>query len=306
VICFGLHGGIGNCLFCLPAIKALTESGAEIELYVEGDYPMIDLWSRCRYASRVRDTGAVYRNTLCGQYWPHVPGVHWRRLGWPDGQSSYPKPEWQQILDNAPCPRRRIRVDVRDWIDVDREPRYDVGLIPGCKPGGEWSRKRWPYMHVLAEHLEKRGLSVRAFGLDDEIREAHLRRWHGGRRSLDEMPEELATARVIVGTDSGITQLASSIGLPTVMLFTATCPTKGDPVGPPALNRKLTRALDCAPCQSTPRWRECIDWRCREIHPGNVLDAVDDLLDGDTPHDSGRLGPRNTELVPLRICKEMP
>lgn len=267
-ICFGLHGGLGNCIFALPAIKLLSERH-KLSIYVEGDYPqMRELFQRCRYAPVV-DMPQPADRYLCAQYPPRQMGQsRWIVCGWPDGTSRYVRPEWQQIIERA-CRTTAGRVDVTDWVkDLRREPRFDVGLIAGCKPGYEWSRKKWPRMRELAGRLVESGRSVIAFGLEDEIGEAGLAPWYGGRSKLRYLPELLCEARQIVGTDSGVTQLAASIGLPTTVIYTATCPTKGDPV---AEATKISKGLSCAPCQSTPRWRACTNWRCREISVEEVM-----------------------------------
>lgn len=284
MICFGLHGGIGNALFCLPAIKRLAERD-DVALYVEGDVPMADLFARCQYVDRVYGIGDLVPRAdayFVGHDAPaaFVRGkIHFKRCGFPWGTSRYDWPEWEQVLREATG--TRDRVDVRDWCAPSSSPKspyVDIGIVPGCKPGDEWSRKKWPSFAEFADAMNAEGYVVEAFGLEGEILEAKISGWWRGPRPLADLPEALRNCRIVVSTDSGIGQLAASLGIPMVMLFTATSPVKGDPVGEPALVKKLSLMLACAPCQSTPRWRECKNWRCRDITVSEVRGAVLDLL----------------------------
>lgn len=289
---FGLHGGIGNALFCLPAIKALAREGM-VNLYVHGDYPMAELFSRCSYAESVVAVGngpCPSGRKLCGQYAPTVDHGCWRLCGWPDGEYVYPHPEWAQIKNNAVG--NTDREDVTDWVkDLQpAEKRYNIGLVPGCKTGTEWYRKRWPHMGEFANRLDNSGLRVIAFGLAEEINDADLKPWWSGVLPLASLPDYLASCELIVGTDSGVTHLASSIGVPCVVIYTATSTVKGEPLGPPESNIIVSREMGCAPCQSTPEWRRCRDWRCRDIPISRVAMAVHQIMDMDQRGGAGQPG----------------
>lgn len=282
LICFGLHGGLGNCLFCLPAIKHLSQRHS-VHLCVQGDYPMADLFARCQYVKsvfRVGQDGSMppANAYFCGQYPPSLrPSRGWRPCGWPHGQSKYLYPEWEQIKRLA-CSDSR-REDVSDWFRLDQpvEKSIDFGIIPGCKPGDEWRRKKLPNLKSIVSDLHPH--TMQAFGMAEEIEEANLKSFWRGQETLKSLARSLLACRVVVGTDSGITHLAASLGVPTVIIFTATCPVKGDPVGNPRVVRKIWRGLECSPCQSTPRWKACSDWKCGNILVSEVVGAAFGLLE---------------------------
>jgi ADP-heptose:LPS heptosyltransferase len=283
---FGLHGGLGNSIFCLPAIKSLHRNGDDVSLCVQGDYEMVELWRRCVYVQEVfgpsQDLPA-FDLYLCGQYLPSsMHGRDVRYCGFPKGTTKYERPEWEQIMRRAEC--RSIFPDVVDWIRDHGEGQsfdflWDIGIVPGCKPGDEWSRKTWPGMSSIASVFREQDLSVAAFGLREDFEKVPaLLKYHVGPYPLERMPEHLRRCRVIVGTDSGIVHLASSLGVPCVVIYTATSPIKGDPVGDPATIRKISLNIPCSPCQSTPRWKECTNWICRQIPVADVVSAAYDLL----------------------------
>lgn len=272
-ILFGLSGGLGNMLFALPAIKALARFGP-VDLYCEGDYEVSPLFSRCSYAKnvfpRAHKSPMKYDRRICADVAPIINGP-WERCGWPrPADSNYHRPEWAQIKTRA-THGDLTREDISDWICwKNEEPKkeVDVALIPCGKPGDEWSRKKWDGFHALALRMESEGRSVESFGMPGEIKEAGLLGWYRGQRQLADLPDGLARCRVAVSTDSGVGHLASSIGVPVVMLFTATSPVKGQPLG---LHEIISRRLTCAPCQTTHRWRACLDWKCRSISVDDVL-----------------------------------
>lgn len=288
-ISVGLHGGLGNCLFMLPTIKALSRRGP-VDLYVQGDYDILDLFGRCKYVMRALPAvqTPVDSQVMFGQYKPPAAhqSVRWRKLGWPKGQESYPHPEWKQYKMSAV--NNGAREIIRDWVDgLRRQPTDIIGIVPGCKPGGEWSRKKWPGMVDLPARLQKEfpGFELQSFGLEEEIKKAGLSHIWKGAEPLSGLPESLGKLRLLIGTDSGVTHLAASIGVPCVVIYTATCPIKGDPVCAEDRIIKLHRGLSCSPCQSTTRWWNCTNWECQLIREDEVVEAAHELLTRFSPAD---------------------
>lgn len=299
-VCFGLSSGIGNAVFCLPAIRALFEAGHDVTLYVDGDYvEMYDLFARCRYVRAVVDgkraelppADRYVSGHWCPPRMQRAPGlIHARWTAEP----SYHCAEW--ALPAEALAQLGIRMadyagagDVSDWCHgVDRRRRFgdfDVGIVPGSK-GGIWERKRYPHMRAVIDSITANGLCVGVFG----TREDYLSLFGGSAANardatvewvqlpLVSLPDALARCRVVIGTDSGPTHLASSLGVPVVMVFTATSAIKGDPVGRPAI--VLTNDVPCRPCQATTRWMECRDWACRGIPADRVVEAALTMLPG--------------------------
>jgi len=272
-IAIGLASGIGNAVFMLPAIKALKEKGAHVALYVQTDFATADLWRRCRYADQVLEAPQSINGhvPICGQWrpasWNRISKVVQVQLRHP-----YTMPEWKSNLRLA-C--QTERVDVSDWCrDLDRTPRWDVGIVPGSK-GGVWLRKRWPGMRAVAAHYLAAGRRVAVFGTQDD----------GAREipgetvltpAISTLPDALAGCRVIIGTDSGVTHLASSLGVPVVVVYTATSEVKGEPVG--RAHTKILAPLACRPCQTTPRWAACGRWACQDLDSAAVVSAADNYL----------------------------
>lgn len=276
-IVVGLASGLGNCVYMLPAIKALRSCGHSLKLYVQTDFVTAPLWARCAYA----DGGVV--TSPAGIHWERLVCGQWRPVDWKFRQDilqahlpQIHECEWRSNLRLATALGYHGETpDVSDWcLNLRRDPRWDVGIVPGCK-GGTWLRKRWPGMGVAAQVLLDSGRSVAVFGLDGDDTDAVP----GERVRTDDiktLPDALAGCRVVLGTDSGVTHLASSLGVPVVMVYTATSQVKAEPVCQP--NRRVFPSLGCYPCVSTSRWQQCRDWKCRNVDARKAVEAVADLL----------------------------
>jgi len=275
MLTIGLASGLGNCVFMLPAIKALTTLGQDVELYVQTDFPTVDLWKRCVYAKKVvAGPGNLNGNRLmAGEYSP---------AAWKGGSvARFPlrniyDPVWESNMRLAQSIGYRGGwLDVSDWCrDLDRTPRWDIGIVPGCK-GGYWIRKRWPGLKDVAAHFLKEGRRVAVFGLPGDDCES-IPGEFVWTPDISRLPDALAGCRAVIGGDSGVVHLASSLGIPVVMVYTATSEFKADPIG--TQKRKVATSIPCHPCVSTPRWPACREWRCREIDPMAVVHAAEEFL----------------------------
>lgn len=279
MILFGLSGGLGNCVFALPAIKYFSRV-APVGLVVDCDYDAEKLFGRCAYIKKVyKKSDPLPRPTrafACYSVPASMRGMNIEFVGWPRGTSVYERSEADQILLRSVG--GTPNVDVTDWCDGGSpEKSVDVALIPCGKPGDEWLRKRWSGFLALAQKLEADGKSVEAFGQQQEIDDSGLKGWWRGPHKLERLPDALRRCRMAVANDCGPGHLASSLGVPTLMLFTATSPIKGRPVGP---HRIIATGCEVAPkgCQSTPTWSRCTDWKCQGIGVDRVRAEVEQML----------------------------
>jgi ADP-heptose:LPS heptosyltransferase len=124
-------------------------------------------------------------------------------------------------------------------IGFNRTPQRDRIVL---HPGAGKEANRWPadYYLELSRRLRDQGKAVRIL-----LGEAELERWPVSQvqqfeavasvhrpGTLLELLDEIASAHVYVGNDSGPGHLAGIIGVPTISLFTATDPTRWRPLGP--------------------------------------------------------------------------
>jgi ADP-heptose:LPS heptosyltransferase len=119
-------------------------------------------------------------------------------------------------------------------------------------PGSGSIRKRWPLARFLelADILEKKGLGPQFIcGPAEQDLAAELAKQNRpvhGLGKLTDLADLLESAGGYIGNDSGVSHLASFLGLPGVVIFGPTDPLRWKPTGP---RIEIVRPeLDCNPC----------------------------------------------------------
>jgi heptosyltransferase-1 len=119
-----------------------------------------------------------------------------------------------------------------------REP-YAVLLHATSRVGKEWPADHWV---ALGQALSARHLKLllpwgseaehwRAKRIAASVRNAEVPAW----RPLSEMVHLIAGASLVIGVDTGLTQVAGALGVPVVAVFLDTAPGLVSPVGPGAI-----------------------------------------------------------------------
>lgn len=174
-----------------------------------------------------------------------------------------------------------------DKFPLSRE-RDIVALCPGAEFGAS---KRWPEAHyaTVAREQIQAGRQVWIFGSEndaavgDAILQSipdHQRQYcHNlaGRTSLAEAVDLLALAAIVISNDSGLMHVAAALKRPLIVVYGSTSPDFTPPLADDV--RILRLGLECSPCFE----RECPlgHLKClRELPPGVVLDALNDLIPG--------------------------
>jgi len=233
-------GAIGDFLLACPAIAELAKEStielagnrARLELAVAGklaqaahDLDRIEFHSLFGEPSRVlraflkdfdraivwiRDEDAAIRRGLnaCGvarvEVYPGLPDAQWTRHA-----SAY----YAECLGYGDLPPLRLNIPAAG-------PKLDIVLHPGSGS----PKKNWPLGNFIALAKEHRACkrevtwclgpaeheSALAEKLDGDVLTGD---------SLVELAGRLATARLFVGNDSGITHLTAALGVPTVAIF---------------------------------------------------------------------------------------
>ena len=223
---------------------------------------------------------------------------------------------------------RRYRVP-RDLHAVERTRRLlalalgyppptddpDFGLDPGEAPkdadqtaflihGTSWETKKWPLADwcVLAGHLADRGMRpVTAYGDEAERRVAEAiavavpQTKVLPKTDLRTLADEIGTARLVIGVDTGLTHLASALGRPTVAIFLASRPGLTGPVGRHAV---AIGAAEADPDALSPVSRR--DQTMATVSVEDVLAAADRLLAADRPRLNAIPGGRSRSRAPRR------
>jgi ADP-heptose:LPS heptosyltransferase len=201
------------------------------------------------------------------------------------------------VLHQPPFPARRIHaIDyhlslLRGRHTPDDDPTVQMPLLPVdatagssstaiIHPGSGSALKNWPLdrFAAVADALQERGLTVLwllgpaevRFTMRPTDRVVHA-------PSLVDLALLLASCRVYVGNDSGITHLAAAVGCPTIAIFGPSDPGIWAPRGP----HVRIVAGECpasGPCHRASRRPRCLDRDCLTgITIDRVIDAIRSL-----------------------------
>ncbi|MFP4501845.1 MAG: glycosyltransferase family 9 protein [Candidatus Hydrogenedentota bacterium] len=242
-------GGIGDFILTTPALAAF---GQKEVIAVMGRLSRVSLATAMGVAEAVYDMDAAGFHTLLGTPSPHLMqccAPHDRALVWmrdDDGRIAkglracgiknvlclpgLPPADWQQHASEYYCHCLGVPCGDVPRIAVPAAPGPDIVIHPGS--GG--ARKNWPVedFAAAARMLRKPG---RRIGWCVGPAEEDIALPPGThtiyRSSLLELAGVLASARLYIGNDSGITHLAAAAGCPTVAVFGPTEPAVWAPRG---------------------------------------------------------------------------
>ena len=279
-VLYSTAGGIGNVVMATPAVAALAEMGLEVTVLLPPELAQVaELfrgWQAIKACLIGRPPSPREFDLAIHSYWSRARGLHPEEFspGSPDltrtHESDANMIPVRELGYAGPTPAARVEFDASEG---PLEAGSYWALAPGCKRAPFWLRKRWSGFDRLAEILP--GVSV-SLGSRVESRgwmsRGKRRLDLCGKTSLREAAGIIARSRGFVGIDTGLTHIAAAVGAPTVVLFGATSEIKNRPLGPRV--RVLTRDLPCRPCQMTPRWDSCVNWRCMDFDPARVADEA--------------------------------
>lgn len=150
-----------------------------------------------------------------------------------------------------------------------------------------WAVERWREVARLAHHWT--GRKVLVLGGAGELSEslAIIEGRAGWGRTAAGIAADpiagtcahLASARLLITTDTFTMHLAASLGTPLVAIFGPTLTTKNRPWMPRERYEIVRSGVDCQPCQATALWHTCTEPRCMaEVGVGDVMAAARRVL----------------------------
>ncbi len=149
-----------------------------------------------------------------------------------------------------------------------------VGVHGGSKPG-KWMSKRWPGYPELAAWLVAKGYRVASFGTPDEYVEG-TEDMTGG--TVRQMTEWMLDCSYFVSNDSGVMNIANSLGIPLLAVFGPTNVATRGPLR--STSRSVCLMKSCAPCECVDpkRFVESACGCIAEIPVDHVAEAFESLV----------------------------
>lgn len=186
-------------------------------------------------------------------------------------------------------PDRSFRLAADEAAAERLRREYDVapGMV-ALAPGARHPAKAWPASHwrELAQGLEAADRRVLLLGSEAErpLCDAVGADLTGavnlaGKAAVEELPEALRGAALLVTNDSAFTHLAPLVDVPALVLFGPTSPRFGFGPGGPR-DRTIYLGLGCSPCSKHGRrpcwraWRYCLE----DLEPARVAAEAGEML----------------------------
>lgn len=191
-----------------------------------------------------------------------------------------------KIPDKYCIPGSKPSEAFRNLMQGEEGKTLRVGFCNGYFAGSkwQWERKGWPHFGKLAKLIRRFFNSYRVriylFGRGpverewaDEILEENKEVVAFTDCSIGETVSMIRRMHLLITTDTGLMHLADSLKIPMVVLFGPTLVSK---CGPYNKDYRLARSpLRCAPCQQSPKFHLCKEWRCmQELKPWMVMRVI--------------------------------
>ena len=308
-------GALGDFICFLPALDALARD-REVDLLARSEYadlvpPRIRTRSLERYEiSRLFVAGADQEERLERFFGSYSSVYSWMGSGRRDFVSRletlcggrlriFPfRPEDSRVpvvdyflsclgmerpRELSPC--IPVRAEASAWSeDYWRRSGLQGRKVLVFNPGSGASEKNWPreFFREVAEWWKREftGESVIIFGPVEEERGQGGRHWEDmrvvGGLGLAKLAALIRRCDLYLGNDSGVTHLASALGVATVALFGPTDPLEWAPYG----NRTtvITQNIECSPC-STQVMKNCPHRKClTTLSAAHVMARVEKFL----------------------------
>ncbi len=152
---------------------------------------------------------------------------------------------WQPAIT-----RQRKLASLAFGYEYEGEPDFGLGRFTEhaqvqpyavIMPSASRDDKLWPAenWHIVFDHLNQQGLGLRLLAGNEREAERARELIKGRenvevmtRMSLEAVAEVLASARIMVGLDSGLTHLSAGLGRPTIGIYKASTPVRTPLQGP--------------------------------------------------------------------------
>ena len=186
--------------------------------------------------------------------------------------------------------------DFRNLMQGENRTTFRIGFCNGYFAGSKWhwERKGWPHFEELAILLRKffdhHRLRIHLFGRGpvekkwaDEVLEKNkdMEKEAGVvsfiNYNIGKVVSMVKKMHLMITTDTGLMHLADAAKIPMVVLFGPTLVSK---CGPYNKEHRLARSpLRCVPCQQTPLFHVCKEWRCmQELKPWMVMRVIREYI----------------------------
>jgi len=294
--------GIGNIINKTPFIRVLKQQQVDVDILVEDQYmDVLKGWPLIRHIYFLSEFRKMKNRPNYSVIFDTVPtGIDISVLNLQKNvvaASNGMLPKMHEIEanlemlqregiwdgKNVPDPVMWIPQDVKDRIKINAGKKIIAVNAGYNKDQDFWKCKNWGYARFaqLINLMKKdprwndyifaimgTGDDAKVMdGLDDRKRIMNLINEH----TIQETAWFLKHCQFIICNDTGLGHIASAVGVKSYCIFGPTSTVKNHPWNHSTL---ITRELECRPCQFSKMWKRCTDWKCLDINPEEVHDAI--------------------------------
>ena len=283
--------GLGNHLEAIPAFLHLFKRDQNLvttsytmatKHYTEQIYgPFCPVWNHNEiHAHPIKFQWVMYPGfPLFANKMQHTPQQRPLVIGEHPEKGFWSEVEWNLAIVDSEFPLEALYIAPdKMWPKVEPRIEVDVLLADGYSPHPPtyWQFKRYLHYPELAKALKKEGLSVGSLGRSNDIVPGTTK--FSGTKLRDTVAL-MRGAKLVIANDTGAYHLAALLGIPTIVLFTGTCPAKNYN---PVFHRSCVVVgtdLPCQPCQGRKGWSHCDRspagrHECRRFPVRQVMDVV--------------------------------
>lgn len=286
---FQLIGGFGNLVQMYPSWEYIKDNldGTLDVSYVmtrEEDYP-----GKAAFWDVIADYHGIRLNYAQGEkpaWWDDYSGVFIvsQSAAYPHrnimcqnttkGRNSISEVAWYARV--AGMPVKNVRLDWAEISGRDPDTGYDVLICNGGLNTPTWQRKkyqRWPEVIAM---LRKAKVRVACVGLPEEYVYPAEDLTH---LDIHDTMHAISGCRVFASNDTGLYHFASIIGVPCVVVFTATSTLKNHDKEFHKTARPVTSGCSCQTGWILgSKWNQCRDWKCTRFDPQGIVNEILSLL----------------------------
>ena len=148
-----------------------------------------------------------------------------------------------------------------------------ICILPGCRQEREWAKKKYPYWRNLCKKLSKKHkLSFLGINAESAKWMDGLGKNFCGKLNLRDSMNWIAGSKATISIDNGLAHISGAVGIPTNVIYGPTMQTKNRQLGQKV--NIIYKPIKCGPCQLTPRWNACGNYKCMKLDPDFVISKL--------------------------------
>lgn len=290
--------GIGNLIMYTPALQAMSRMYGKIDVCIPDKYdwqdsrrqPCVDIMEACPFVARViSEPAGNYEKWFYTEHTEYgrvfdifkdhqkrlMTSPDWIRLGF--HEIEYYMKHARAMGYEGETPKQYCPVKE---FETGFDKKLKIGLCNGYFKVDMWDKKAYPHFSELSYYLRKWfECDIVKVGTAGELDGVDADHDFTGKLGILETAYVISKLDLFITTDTGNMHIADALGVPMIVLFGGTLPSKNKPLDKRA--QVLTAGLPCQPCQGNSNFHKCKNYDCmKKLYIGDVMYTARRMLRG--------------------------